>query len=149
MAARMPVVACSCCTVSAFKIVRGIARAKAHSRHRLFSIILPTSAALADPPPWAPAHGKRAKDRDAAVYYDRAYEPRRLTRDDRVWRGEDGRYHCRRSDGTTGLIVGAGVGALLGRSLDGGRDRTAGTILGAAGGALLGKAIDQGDLNCH
>jgi len=66
-----------------------------------------------------------------------------------VWRGEDGRYHCRRSDGTTGLIVGAGVGALLGRSLDGGRDRTAGTILGAAGGALLGKAIDQGDLNCH
>ena len=104
--------------------------------------------ALADPPRWAPAHGKRAKDR---IYDDRGryYEPRRLDRDDRIWRGRDGRYYCKRDNGTTGLIIGAAAGALLGRELDGGRDRTVGTILGAAGGALLGRAIDRGELKCR
>ena len=47
-------------------------------------------------------------------------------------------------NGTTGLIIGGAVGALLGRSLDGGRDRTLGTILGAAAGALIGKELDDG-----
>ena len=37
-----------------------------------------------------------------------------------------------------------GRGALLGREIDGGRERTLGTLLGAAGGALLGKEIDSG-----
>ncbi|BBC72292.1 conserved hypothetical protein [Altererythrobacter sp. B11] len=75
--------------------------------------------------------------------YDRRYgEP--LRRDTRVWRERDGRVYCRKSDGTTGLIVGGAVGALLGREIDGGRDRTLGTILGAAGGALLGKSVDSG-----
>ncbi len=106
------------------------------------TLLLPMPV-MADPPPWAPAHGRRAKDH---AYH---YEPRRLTRDDWVWRGDDGRYHCRRSDGTTGLIIGAGVGALLGRAIDSRGDRTTGLILGAAGGALLGKAIDQGELRCR
>jgi hypothetical protein len=109
----------------------------------LASLALPIAPALADPPPWAPAHGRRAHDRD------RYYEPRVVSREDRVWRGDDGRYHCRRSDGTTGLLIGGAVGALLGRSLDGGRDRATGTILGAAGGALLGKSIDQGEVRCR
>ena len=67
----------------------------------------------------------------------------------RIWRGDDGRYYCRRDNGTTGLIIGGAVGALLGRSLDGGRNRTVGTILGAAGGALLGREIDKGSLRCR
>ena len=105
--------------------------------------------ALADPPPWAPAHGKRAKD--AYLYDDRGryVEPVVVTRDTRVWRGDDGRYYCRRDNGTTGLIIGGAVGALLGRELDGGRERTLGTILGAAGGALLGREIDRGELRCR
>ena len=62
----------------------------------------------------------------------------------RVWRGNDGRVYCRKSDGTTGLIIGGAAGALLGRELAGrGGDRTRGAILGAAGGALLGKSIDS------
>jgi Glycine zipper 2TM domain len=65
-------------------------------------------------------------------------------RDTRVWRGNDGRTYCRKKDGTTGLIVGGAVGALLGREVDGGRNRTLGTILGAAGGALLGKELASG-----
>ncbi len=108
----------------------------------LGAIMASTVPAMADPPPWAPAHGKRAKDRE--VYY----QPRTLTRRDYVWRGDDGHYHCKRSDGTTGLIVGAAAGALLGRAIDSRGDRATGTILGAAGGALLGKAIDGGELRC-
>src|SRR3546814_3044083 len=52
---------------------------------------MPSASAWADPPPWAPAHGKRAKDRALYDSYGRYYEPRRLSRDDRVWRGDDGR----------------------------------------------------------
>ncbi len=57
------------------------------------------------------------------------------------WRGEDGRYYCRRSDGTVGLVVGAAGGALLGRAVDTRGSRATGTILGAAAGALLGREV--------
>ena len=116
----------------------------------LVALAIPTAPVLGDPPPWAPAHGRRAKEQ--ARIYDqqgRYFEPRRLSANDRIWRGDDGRYYCRRSNGTTGLIVGAAVGALVGRSLDGGRDRTLGTILGAAGGGLLGREIERGNLRCR
>lgn len=62
----------------------------------------------------------------------------------REWRGRDGRIYCRRPNGTTGLIVGAAGGALIGRAIDGGRDRTVGTIAGAAAGALIGREVDRG-----
>jgi len=68
----------------------------------------------------------------------------------RVWHGDDGRYYCRRSDGTTGLVIGGLAGALIGREVAGRRgDRTVGAILGAAGGALLGRAIDRGGSSCR
>lgn len=116
----------------------------------LAAVALPTVPAFADPPPWAPAHGKRAKDRQAI--YDaqgRYYEPRALRRDDRIWRGDDGRYYCKRGNGTTGLIIGGAAGALLGRAIDGGRQRTVGTLLGGAAGALLGREIDRGGVKCR
>ena len=61
----------------------------------------------------------------------------------RTWRGRDGRYHCRRSNGTTGLLVGGAAGALIGREIDGGRNRTAGTLIGAAAGALIGREVQR------
>ncbi|MCJ7421852.1 glycine zipper 2TM domain-containing protein [Sphingomicrobium astaxanthinifaciens] len=64
-----------------------------------------------------------------------------------VWLDQRGRYRCKKSDGTTGLIVGAAGGVLLGRAIDSEGDRTTGTIVGAAAGALLGKAIDQKVVN--
>lgn len=70
-------------------------------------------------------------------------------RETRSWRGRDGRYYCRRPDGTTGLIIGGAAGALIGRGIDGGRDRTVGTLLGAAGGALLGRAIERDGARCR
>lgn len=105
--------------------------------------------ALADPPPWAPAHGKRAKDARIYDSHGRYIEPRRLSYRDRVWRGDDGRYYCRRDNGTTGLIIGAGVGALAGHEIAGRGDKTLGAIIGGAAGGLIGRAIDRGDLRCR
>jgi len=116
----------------------------------LVAMAIPAAPVLADPPHWAPAHGRR--HHDAERIYDsqgRYYEPRRLSRSDRVWRGTDGRYHCRRDNGTTGLVIGAAVGGLLGNQIAGRGDKTLGTIVGAVGGGLLGRAIDRGDLQCR
>jgi hypothetical protein len=114
----------------------------------LAAAVMPAASALADPPSWAPAHGRRGHDR---MYDDRGryHQPRALTRNDQVWRGRDGRYYCRRGNGTTGLIVGAAAGALLGRAIDTRGDRMLGTLLGGAGGALLGREIDRGGLRCR
>jgi len=118
------------------------------------ALTLSAAPAMADPPDWAPAHGKRAKDRaaDRQTIYDahgRYYKPRRVTRSTKVWRGDDGRYYCKRDNGTTGLIIGAGLGALAGHELAGRGDKTLGVILGAAVGGLLGREIDKGSLNCR
>ena len=87
----------------------------------------------------------------ADQYYrdGRYYSTRRLSRYDRIYRGNDGRYYCRRSDGTTGLIVGAGVGALIGNSLDNGRSSILGTLVGGAAGAAIGREIDRGSVRCR
>lgn len=77
------------------------------------------------------------------------YQPRRLTRNDRIYRGSDNRYYCRRSDGTTGLIVGGLAGGALGNVIAGGGSRLLGTLLGAGGGALLGQSIDRGQVVCR
>lgn len=61
----------------------------------------------------------------------------------KTWRGQDGRIYCKRSNGTTGLIVGGAAGALAGRAIDTRGDRATGTILGAAVGALLGREVDR------
>lgn len=79
----------------------------------------------------------------------RYYRERRLTRHDRIYRGRDGRYYCRRSDGTTGLIVGAAVGGLIGNALDDGRSSLLGTLVGAAAGGALGREVERGELRCR
>ena len=89
--------------------------------------------------------------REARPYYmgyDRDYgQP--VYRDTRIWRGRDGRYYCERENGTTGLLIGAGVGALIGHEVAGrGGDRTLGAIIGGAAGALLGRSIDRSSTRC-
>ena len=115
-------------------------------------LAIPAAPAAADPPRHAPAHGYRDNhDRHDSRYDDRGRyrEPRRINRGDAVWRGDDGRYYCRRDNGTTGLIIGAGGGALLGRAVDSQGDRAVGTILGAVVGGLLGREIDRGEARCR
>jgi hypothetical protein len=92
--------------------------------------------------------GAHNRNWDASRSYDRRgyRHERRLTRRDYVYRGRDGRYYCRRSDGTTGLVVGGVGGALIGHAIGG---DTLGTLLGAAGGAALGREIDRGQARCR
>lgn len=78
-------------------------------------------------------------------YRETNKSPRRLGRNDRIYRGRDGRTYCRRSDGTTGLVIGGVAGGVLGNVVGGG---TLGTLLGAGGGALLGRQIDRGNVKC-
>jgi hypothetical protein len=101
---------------------------------------------------WERRDEQFATDYDAARYYktgDR-YPERSLRDEDYVYRGSDGRYYCKRSDGTVGLIVGGIAGGVLGNVVDGGRNRTAGTLIGGALGALTGNAIQRSsDVRCQ
>lgn len=78
-----------------------------------------------------------------------SYEPYALNRDSRIYRGSDGRYYCDRSDGTVGLVVGAGIGGLLGNLIAPRGSNTIGTLLGAAGGAAIGYAIERNEVRCE
>jgi len=116
---------------------------------------LATPAAL-PVPAMAQHHGRRDYrwngDRNnnhwdpADHYHSGNYKARRLGRNDRIYRGRDGRYYCRRNDGTTGLVIGGIAGGLLGNAVAGG---TLGTLIGAGGGALLGRSIDRGNIQCR
>ncbi len=91
-------------------------------------------------------------DYDAARHYrdDPRYRERRLSAEDEVYRGSDGRYYCKRGDGTTGLVIGGATGGIIGNVIDGGRRRTAGTLIGGALGALMGRAIERdSDIRCR
>jgi len=100
-----------------------------------------------------PDDGRYSTDYDASRYYRDGpqYQERVLTSNDQVYRGSDGRYYCKRSDGTTGLIVGGAAGGIIGNVIDGGRNRVAGTLIGGALGAILGKKVDQSnsDYKCR
>ncbi|WP_419825928.1 glycine zipper 2TM domain-containing protein [Sphingomonas sp.] len=91
-------------------------------------------------------HGDRNGWNPRDDYRRGNYRARRMGRDDQVYRGRDGRYYCKRNDGTTGLVIGAVGGGVAGNLLGGG---TLGTLLGAGGGALLGRSIDRGNVKCR
>ena len=91
---------------------------------------------------------------DASRYYrddSRRYQERRLSSNDRVYRGSDGRYYCRHNDGTTGLVVGGIAGGAIGAAIAPGGSGLLGAVIGGVGGALAGKAIDKdgGDNRCR
>jgi hypothetical protein len=98
------------------------------------SLAVPASLAL----PTAPAEARH----HATRYYTSSNGVR-------YWRGSDGRYHCRRSNGTVGLIIGAAGGALVGRAVDTHGSRTTGTVIGAAAGALLGRSVARNNVRCR
>lgn len=88
---------------------------------------------------------------DASRYHrDRLdYRERRLGPNDRIYRGNDGRYYCRRDDGTTGLIIGAIAGGVLGNVIAPGRSERLATILGMLAGGLIGHEIDRDNIRCR
>jgi hypothetical protein len=110
-----------------------------------------TALAVAVPAMTAtPASAQRYHGYQDHGRYDRSYRDSRYNDYDRsgyytgrTWRDNRGQYRCRRSDGSTGLLIGAVGGALVGRTIDTRGDRTAGTLLGAVVGGLLGNAIEK------
>ncbi|MCB2088961.1 MAG: glycine zipper 2TM domain-containing protein [Sphingomonadaceae bacterium] len=102
---------------------------------------------------WDRGRGNRDRyyrgDRYRGDRYRETYYGDPVYRDTRIWRGRDGSYYCRKQDGTTGLLVGAAVGGLIGNEVSRRGDKTAGTIIGALGGAILGRSIDRSNARCR
>ena len=89
---------------------------------------------------------------DAARYYrkdDRRYRAVRLGRNDRIYRGSDNRYYCKRSDGTAGLIIGGISGGVLGSVIAPRGHKTVGAIIGGGLGAVLGKMANDDEIVCR
>jgi len=134
----------------------------------LFIGLAPTGPALAH----ERGYGRYETRSDEGHDYRRGYEDRH---DHRRWYGDYRRYEDRRYEdrrgygwhhydreqsyrhredrcgkGTTGLVIGAVAGGLLGRAVAGrDGDRTAGAIIGGGTGALAGRAIDRSDDRCR
>ena len=90
--------------------------------------------------------GGRYEQAYGNAYQDGYNQPPRSYRgyDQRGYDQRDRGYAPRRcSSGTTGTIVGAIAGGLLGRTIDTRGDRSLGTILGLGGGALAGRAVER------
>jgi len=81
---------------------------------------------------------RRYDRRDDRRYQNRRYQNQRY-----------GRYYGQRcSNGSTGTIIGAIAGGLLGSEIAGRGDRTVGAIIGAGAGALIGREVGR-DGNCR
>lgn len=102
------------------------------------TIALSFAAALSGAIP-SVAMADNGRHRGWSKHHHRGYESRRY---DGYERPRYVRRDCRTS-GTTGLLLGAAAGALLGRAVDTRGDRLPGTIIGGGAGALLGKEIDS------
>ncbi|WP_336079878.1 RT0821/Lpp0805 family surface protein [Thalassospira sp. CH_XMU1448-2] len=105
-----------------------------------------STPAKADPPPWAPAHGYRAKQhKHHGDKHRYNYRPR-----EDIFVSNGSFLRCNRD--TIGALIGAGSGAALGSTIGKGDGRTAamigGAILGMLGGYSIGQSLDQSDLAC-
>ena len=106
--------------------------------------VFATSVAYAAPPPWAPAHGYRAKhDRHYTGYSGytgyTGYTGYRWDRDYGISRGR-----CNRDD--VGTVVGAVLGGAVGSAVGSGDRKVISILVGAAIGALIGREIGR-DMN--
>lgn len=105
----------------------------------VFAVAAPRNA-YADPPPWAPAHGKRKKGEDYTGYNGKKWQ-----RDYGVLEGR-----CNRE--AVGAVLGGVVGGAVGSQVGEGQNRqiaiVMGTIAGAAIGAQIGRDMDETDRAC-
>lgn len=104
------------------------------------------ATAFADPPPWAPAHGHRAKHNDKHHPhrdYDRGHQSDLFVSDGNFLR-------CNRD--VIGALIGGGAGTAIGSTIGKGSGRDAamigGAILGLLGGYSVGQSLDQADVTC-
>jgi len=123
-----------------------------HARAHLFRILtllalvggalaaaVPLSS-YGDPPPWAPAHGKRKQGDPYTGYTGKKW--------DKHYGVINGR--CNRE--AVGAVIGAAAGGAVGAQVGKGENRQIailiGTVAGAAIGAKIGRDIDQTDRAC-
>jgi uncharacterized protein YcfJ len=94
----------------------------------------------ADPPPWAPAHGKRKKGEPYTGYSGKK------------WDTHYGVINGRCNREAVGAVIGAAAGGAIGAQVGKGENRPiailVGTVAGAAIGAKIGRDIDQTDRAC-
>jgi len=107
----------------------------------------PPAPATAEPPPWAPAHGYRAKHKP---HFD---QPARYAIVPVPYGIEHGRCDRERiASALLGTVVGGAVGGVAGSQFGKGDGKTAATIVGSIAGAVLGNSIgrmmDQIDRHC-
>ena len=127
-----------------------------HRRRRVWTAALLASLALlwsaeplyADPPPWAPAHGYRAKHKEKSKgkykynkkkgYHEPVYAP--------PFDIDVGR--CNRA--VLGSVLGGAAGAAVGAKVGDGKKEAiiGGTIIGILVGGVIGRAMDEVDQNC-
>lgn len=102
--------------------------------------LIPT-ALLADPPPWAPAHGWRAK-------HDSNYTGYTGT----TWSDDYGVLLGKCNREAVGAVVGGTIGAVVGSRVGSDDNKQIATILGgvigAAVGAKIGRDLDNADMGC-
>lgn len=107
----------------------------------LAAFTLVAEPAWADPPPWAPAHGYRAKHKQKKGHYH--YSGYRVPFDIDLGR-------CNRE--TLGALLGGAAGAAAGTQIGSGSGKTAaiigGTVIGFLVGGSIGRAMDQVDQYC-
>jgi len=94
-----------------------------------------------DPPPWAPAHGKRKKNDDYTGYTGKK------------WKKDYGVVDGRCNREAIGAVIGAAAGGAIGsRVAKDSDDRPIAILVGAAAGAIIGakigRDIDQTDRAC-
>jgi len=105
------------------------------------TILLASTAALADPPDHAKAHGWRKKHDAQYVGYT-----------GRTWENDYGIVEgsCHRKE--IGTVLGAVVGGAVGSQIGDGSGRTVAIIVGSVLGAVIGREIgsdlDEGDRGC-
>lgn len=106
----------------------------------------------ADPPPWAPAWGYRAKGKNkqkhkGKVRYE-SYDEREYVERTRDY----GIYYNTCDRETVGAVIGGAVGGLAGSQIGKGHGQVAaavaGTIIGVIVGREIGRSMDQVDQNC-
>jgi surface antigen len=94
----------------------------------------------ADPPPWAPAHGKRKKGEDYTGYHGKK------------WKRDYGVLNGRCNREAVGAVLGGMAGGAIGSQVGKGENRqiaiVLGTIAGAVIGAQIGRDMDETDRAC-
>jgi surface antigen len=106
-----------------------------------FLAVTLSAPVLADPPPWAPAHGWRKKNDPNYVGYT-----------GKKWDKDYGILEGRCNTAAVGAVLGGAAGGVIGANVAKGNDRpvaiVVGTVLGAVIGSKIGADIDASDQGC-